>query len=126
MSPAATIIAPINACRCRYKVSPAIPALISLLSDPDLEVRASAAWHLGEIGRETPGAARALMDALCDQHWEVRRWAAMWLSEFEDDVEIVNLLRNAVRDENEWVRHSATLSLRSIDARAHEGKVKNE
>lgn len=54
----------------------AIPRLISVLQDKDVEVRRTAAWALGKFGADGHAAVRPLAESLNDKDWTVRKEAA--------------------------------------------------
>ncbi|UCF78599.1 MAG: HEAT repeat domain-containing protein [Candidatus Eiseniibacteriota bacterium] len=58
----------------RLKAESAVPRLLVLLSDDDAMVRQAAAVALANI--RSPVAADALKEALNDQDWQVRIYAA--------------------------------------------------
>ena len=78
---------------------PAVPALISALSDKKAQVRWEAARALGAI--QDPQAAPALVQALMDVSFEIRWLAAEGLIALEDEA-LVPLLK-ALEDESDSV-----------------------
>lgn len=57
----------------RFIGRPAVPALIETLSHSDPDLRSSAAFALGEMGREADDAVPALIQALKDEDEDVRQ-----------------------------------------------------
>lgn len=57
----------------RFIGRPAVPMLIETLSHSDLDLRSSAAFALGEMGREADDAVPALIQALKDEDEDVRQ-----------------------------------------------------
>jgi HEAT repeat protein len=101
-----------------------IDRLIVKLGDPDPEVRSSAAWRLGVIKDARPFPA--LVEALKDEEWGVRKGAAEALGKIgeansasSEVAEAVPALIEALKDENIGVRRDVVDALgRFKDARA--------
>lgn len=94
---------------------PAVPALVSLLQDPDPRFRALAArtfWGMGKKARE---GVPALAAALADPETEVRQAVAMALENMGDAAAgAVPDLVKALRDDDGQVRQWAARALGSI------------
>ena len=91
----------------------AVPALMTALKDPDVQVRRAAAQALAN--HEDPRAVPALIEALKDSDAEVRATSAMALGQFEDKragAPLVALLK----DGNVEVRRAALYALQSTEA----------
>jgi HEAT repeat protein len=84
----------------------AIPALLHVLEDENLQVRIAAAWALGEIGGGE-GVVPALIEALEDQEPWVRETAAWALGEIGQEEGVVPALTQAIGDPNLSVRETA-------------------
>ncbi|HNS25592.1 MAG TPA: HEAT repeat domain-containing protein [Methanobacteriaceae archaeon] len=93
----------------------AIDALIQALEeDPDEEVRWKAVWVLGEIGNIQ--VTEALIKALKDNDWTVRRHAANSLGMIGDEEAVPSIIK-ALNDRDWHVRKYAAVAL---------GKMKDE
>ena len=91
--------------------TPAVSPLIQALGDRSENVRAAAAWALGDLG--DPQAIPALIQALGDQSENVR-WAAAWALGDLGDPQAVPPLIKALRDRSENVRCAAAWALGAI------------
>jgi quinoprotein glucose dehydrogenase len=89
----------------------AVKPLIPLLSDPDLEVRASTAKILGES--KTTEASDALIDLLKDEQPRVQFFAAMALGKLGNTKAVQPLFELLARsnDKDAYIRHSCVLAL---------------
>ena len=89
---------------------PAVPALKKALANADDGVRSWAAWGLGVIGEPAKTAVPMLIQALSDEHWDVRMQAAHALEEIgiSEAMQAVEEFENSIRVE-------------TIDLPAHEG-----
>jgi HEAT repeat protein len=87
---------------------PAIPELVSLLSDPDWTVRAWGAGTLGKVGREANAATPDLTARLSDKDEHVRQAACDALAEIGASKEVVlPALMPCLRDTNDGVFNAA-------------------
>ncbi len=104
------------------KAAPAVPFLISLLKDEDLQVRWYAASTLGDI--EDIRAVEPLIAALKeDKDWRIRQCVAVSLMYLKDPRAVEQLIV-ALKDENKSVRYAAALALGSIkDSKAVESLI---
>lgn len=86
----------------------AVPALVDLLADPELELRVNAARALGLVG------GRRAVTALCahgtDPVWQVRSAVAQALGR-AGDLAVVPILAALLPDPAWWVRWNAALAL---------------
>ena len=85
----------------------AIEALLSLISDGNVEVRRNAVRSLGQIGSES--TLRPLVERLHDDDPTVREFAVIAISEIEGD-EADAILRSAINDSYPEVRFQAVQS----------------
>lgn len=93
----------------------AVPRLLELLHDPDVEVRARAAVCLGLVHEESAQTVPALVAALDDSRILVRARAAESLARFgKNATPAVEALNKRAKDESEWVRTVAAEALQSI------------
>ena len=92
--------------------SDAVPALVQLLPDGDVNVRASAAKALGAIGKGAVDAVPSLVQLLPDEDTNVRINAAEALAEIGRDA--VPALVQLLPDEDTNVRASAVWTLAKI------------
>ncbi|HLE50750.1 MAG TPA: HEAT repeat domain-containing protein [Anaerolineales bacterium] len=91
-----------------WEMGPVLPGLQALLADPQSEVRAAAAWALGECGVEAAAAVPALILALGDEQGTVRQNAAAALSlSKEEPGQVVPALIGALQDRDYQVRANA-------------------
>jgi HEAT repeat protein/beta-lactamase regulating signal transducer with metallopeptidase domain len=96
--------------------NPAVPPLISALSDPDANVRIAAANSLGQLG--DPRAIPGLITASRDANVQVRSAAFQALTDFQDP-RIYEPMVAALRDPDADVRQRAAQTLGSLqDKRA--------
>lgn len=86
----------------------AIPLLIPLISNPDVEIRISTVRTMGSIG--DPIAEAHLISALQDTCWEVRAQAAKSLGLLQD-AGALKQLAAALDDGHWWVRYNAAKAL---------------
>jgi len=85
------------------------------LEAPNVTARSRAAQVLGEMGTKARSAAPALMRALKDLDWEVRRDAVVALAEVGGELKLtVPALTEALKDSEQPVRLSAVKSLGKI------------
>ena len=90
--------------------SRAIEHLEKLLHDESRKVRWRAAWTLGDFGEAGYRKAfEALLEALHDQDWNVRRMAILTLR--HDDPATISHVIEALGDENKYVRRYAAFVL---------------
>lgn len=87
------------------------PFFVSLLADPDADIRARAAAALGRV--DYAGAAPQLLIALDDSEWPVRAMAAKSLGALGYTPAIQRLC-HALRDHEWWVRANAAEALRGM------------
>jgi beta-lactamase regulating signal transducer with metallopeptidase domain len=92
--------------------TPAIPRLISLLSDTDPWVRMAAARAIGEVRDER--ATETLIVTLSDTDWRVRRLAAWALNEMKEKRAVTALCRLLLGDPRAEVRQAAAEALGEI------------
>ncbi|MFQ5795664.1 MAG: HEAT repeat domain-containing protein [Candidatus Bipolaricaulia bacterium] len=101
------------AVRKLVKIGPAaVPTLIKVLQDKDVDVRQEAAEALGKIGPDARDAVPALVEALRDEDWSVRQFSAWALRKIGPDA--VPALIEALEDEDERVRDNATRVLQVL------------
>lgn len=93
---------------------PAVPALVKALGDKGWDVKANAAWALGEIGDAS--TVPALIDALGDEDEEVRLRAAEALGKI-GDASAVPALIGRLGDEDWDVMAAAAEALEKIGPR---------
>ncbi|MFC1903994.1 HEAT repeat domain-containing protein [Chloroflexota bacterium] len=86
----------------------AVPLLLPLISDRDVEIRISTVRAIGSIGDAT--AAVHLMSALQDKRWEVRAQAAKSLGLLQDSSALKPLAK-VLTDKNWWVCYNAAKAL---------------
>ncbi|MFQ6137084.1 MAG: HEAT repeat domain-containing protein [Candidatus Hydrothermarchaeales archaeon] len=87
-----------------------IEPLEKALRDPDKKVRWMAAYCLGRLGEEGfTEAFEAIIGAIDDEDWNVRRIIALQLRHSDPDV--LDPLLKALRDENAYVRRYAAFGL---------------
>ena len=99
--------------------APAVPELISELTNGHSEVRTSAAIALGFIGNPAHDAAPHLMPLLADKNLEVRQAAALALGAIEpDNRELVPALKELARDDDIFLAGAASAMLRNLDPAA--------
>jgi HEAT repeat protein len=99
----------------RYGVYRAIGPATRMLSDPDAETRASAAWTLDRLGARE--ALPSLLGALCDQDSRVRSnagWALVHFAESGDESVVPAVAGILDLSDDEAVRQMARLVLQSI------------
>jgi HEAT repeat protein len=93
----------------------AIPALITVLKDPDAEVRLGAVLAFGMMGRQAHSAVAALEPLLQDPDEEVRHVTAITLATIGADRDVVlNTLADCLRAEDIYMRSTAAALLRQI------------
>ena len=100
-----------------------VPALAKSLTDADVAVRASAAWGLGDFGREVrqavPLAVPVLTKALGDPDGSFRGSAASSLKAFGPEAKgAVPALLELLKDKDEYARGTAIEALKQIDPEA--------
>jgi HEAT repeat protein len=99
--------------------SPAVPALIEVLKNPDCNIRWRAAWVLGDMASEANAAVGALAEALQDEDAQVRMYAALALGEIGKAAKLaVPPLMAALQDREEYVRIYAASALRRLGTEA--------
>ncbi|WP_337886584.1 HEAT repeat domain-containing protein [Fischerella thermalis] len=99
--------------------SPAVPALIEVLKNPDCNIRWRAAWVLGDMSSEANAAVGALAEALQDEDAQVRMYAALALGEIGKAAKpAVPPLMAALQDREEYVRIYAASALRRLGTEA--------
>ncbi|MFN6571135.1 HEAT repeat domain-containing protein [Dendronalium sp. ChiSLP03b] len=99
--------------------SPAVPALIDVLKNPDFNIRWRAAWVLGDMASEANLAVGALAEALQDEDAQVRMYAALALGEIGKAAKpAVPTLMAALQDKEEYVRIYAAAALRRLGGEA--------
>jgi HEAT repeat protein len=89
----------------------AVPALVPLLRDPDIKIRAAAAAVIGEV---KPGkdAVEAFLPLLKDEHFEVRRTAIRALGRFvPTHPAVAAAIRGALEDRDKAVAEAAEEAL---------------
>ena len=91
------------------RVSEALPLARERLSDPDPEIRATAARVVGKLGDNTSVAA--LTGLLADPEWFVRAAAAKAFDSVTVDDKAFAALRRNLNDETWWVRVNAAHAL---------------
>jgi HEAT repeat protein len=100
-------------------VTPAVPALLILLSDAAAQARASAAYALGEVRSRPPAAVPALRRALNDSDVSVKINAARALAQYFAEPEAVrDTLMPLLRDQFPHVRSDAALVLGQLGVAA--------
>jgi len=92
--------------------APAIPQLISLLTDSDTWVRMAAARAIGEVRDER--ATETLIVTLSDSDWRVRRLAAWALNEMKEQRAVAALCNVLLTDTRAEVRSAAAEALGEI------------
>ncbi|MBW4632895.1 MAG: HEAT repeat domain-containing protein [Iphinoe sp. HA4291-MV1] len=99
--------------------SPAVPALIEALKNPDCNIRWRAAWVLGDMASEANAAVGALAEALQDEDAQVRMYAVLALGEIGASAKpAVPSLMTALQDREEYVRIYAALALKRLGGEA--------
>ena len=100
--------------------------LVTLLNDPQPEVRRTAALSLGKISE--PAATAGLIQSLSDPDEEVRQWSAWALGNLGDHLsqEGVMALVQSLADPSETVRQTAALALGRTTASEDALKVLGE
>jgi HEAT repeat protein len=99
--------------------SPAVPALITALHDPDRNLRWYAASVLGDLGTEAAPAVPALTSALHDEDSEVRLYAILALGNLGMAAKsAVPALITALKDADPYVRIYAPTVLRKLGVAA--------
>jgi len=86
----------------------AIPLLLPLLSNPNVEIRMATVRAIGSMGDAT--AAAHLIPALQDKHWEVRAQAAISLGLLQNS-RALKPLAKSLTDKNWGVRYNAAKAL---------------
>lgn len=116
---------------CIQKTPPESPSaiterLVSLLQDPQVEIRRTAALSLGKIAE--PKAISGLVQALSDQDLEVRQWSAWALGNLGDELtqEGIMALIQSLADPSDYVKHAAALALGRTSASEEGLKVLTE
>jgi HEAT repeat protein len=96
--------------------------LVKLLKDTDSDVRAAAAWALGEIPPRRKEFIQALIDALADTEPTVREEAAAALGECgAAALDAKAPLQKLLKDANEDVQQAAADALRQLTGRQETG-----
>ena len=98
--------------------SPAVPALIDALHDPESRTRAQVAKALGRIGPGASVAVPALTEMTKDEWWYVRENAAVALGKIgtKSSVAIPALVPLQQQDPNEDVRKAVAEAIKSIQS----------
>lgn len=98
---------------------PALPVLIDLLGDSDLDVRVQTVSSLGRLGAVAQPAAPALVKALDDRSVRLRRASVLALGAITpvSDETLAAIVR-ALADPDIAVQDNATWALRSLGGRA--------
>jgi HEAT repeat protein len=98
---------------------PALPVLIDLLGDSDLDVRVQAVSSLGRLGAVAQPAAPALVRALDDPSVRLRRAAVLALGAITPvSDETLEAIIRSLADPDTAVQDNATWALRSLGGRA--------
>ena len=93
---------------------PAVANLIPLLADPDVRVRMVAGATIKRIG---PSSIGSLVEGMSDPDAIVRERLALLLGQFRrDDDDVVEVLLEAISDDDEDVRLAARQALELIEA----------
>lgn len=95
-----------------YERGPAVPQLITLLTDADAWVRMAAARALGEL--RDSRASDTLIATLYDADWRVRRLSAWALNEMKEDKAVAALGNLLLTDARAEVRSAAAEALGEI------------
>ena len=99
--------------------SPAVLALIEVMTDKQWWVRAVAVSVLGRMGKEAVKSVPALVEAIRDEHWWVRRNAIEAIGMIGIcSGELISDLAEALGDEDYRVRRNAAISLAKSGAKA--------
>jgi len=96
--------------------SNAVPELVKLLKDDDVDARYGAAHTLGLIG--DPAAVPGLIAALDDKETAVRFWIVDALGKFKKDDRVVDPLARRLKDRSKYVRDRAANALKQVDTPA--------
>lgn len=90
------------------------------LKTGDTKSRAVAAYMLGTLGKKNENIRKALVGALRDDNWEVRKWAALSLGEIgEKDSQLVPILIDILkRDDSKEFRSHAAVMLGELEKAA--------
>jgi uncharacterized sulfatase len=96
----------------------ALPKLVELFKDKDPAVRYWGAVGCSALGAKAAPATETLRQALADPSPVVRMAAADALCRLDRHAEALPVLIEALKHDNEWVRHSAALVLDSIGPKA--------
>lgn len=94
-----------------YLGDPAFEPLVEALHNPEADIRAGAAFALGECG--DPRALAPLHAALRDKAPVVRRWAVLALHLFQDECAVPWLIES-LRDNDVTVRKASITALKSF------------
>ncbi len=90
----------------------AVSTLIELLSDDDSLVRNSAAFALGDLGKDSQPVVDELVKLLADDHFLVRNSAAQTLGDLgRNSQPVVDELVKLLADDHFWVRNGAAEAL---------------
>lgn len=89
--------------------TPAVPALMKAVRDPDPDVRSRSVYALGRIG--DPRAVDTLVRAMRDRDRDVRLTAAIWTH--QTDEKLLDATIRALNDRDEAVRWEASKNMQS-------------
>ena len=95
----------------------ALPELVTLLQSEQIDLRRSAAWALGWLGRPDAAATAALVDALHSPDEELRAAALYALGQLRAATAAA-AIGEALNDKNERVRFEAQMALQALHAGA--------
>lgn len=99
----------------------AVPALCTILNDPDPSIAQSAAWALGKIGPDAREAVPALRQSLIDGHTGLRWFATFALGSIGREArEALPELEVSLADDDEDVRREAAFALAQISSASDE------
>lgn len=100
------------------RVPDSVPLLTERLGNPDAAVRWWAAIGLGGAKAEEEVATRSLSHAIKDPSPVVRLAAADSLCRLGRHVDALPVLMEGLKHENEWIRHSAAITLDNLGTKA--------
>jgi uncharacterized sulfatase len=96
----------------------ASPLMRKGLLDPLLPIAYWAAIGLGEQDCQEPECLAALRSATTHSHLIVKIAAAQTLAKMNNEYEVTNLLIDALKNENQFIRHLAALALESFPVKS--------